>query len=60
MTMSHNRGDLTQGMGFWKRNAVTGPVMDHLSARGRFDLAVKIYRTPACRLMGIATIHCAR
>jgi hypothetical protein len=44
MTMSHNRGDLTQGMGFWKRTAVTGPVMDHLSARGRFALAVKIYQ----------------
>ena len=36
MTLAHNRGDLTQGMGFWKRNALTAPVMDHLSARGRF------------------------
>ena len=31
MTLAHNRGDLTQGMGFWKRTPVTGPVMDHLS-----------------------------
>jgi hypothetical protein len=44
MTMSHNRGDLTQGMGFWKRTAVTGPVMDHLSTRGKFAMAVKIYQ----------------
>jgi len=44
MTLAHNRGDLTQGMGFWKRNTTTGPVMDHLSERGRFALAVKIYQ----------------
>ncbi len=44
MTLAHNRGDLTQGMGFWKRNAATAPVMDHLSARGRFELAVRIYQ----------------
>lgn len=44
MTLAHNRGDLTQGMGFWKRNALTAPVMDHLSARGRFPLAVRIYQ----------------
>jgi hypothetical protein len=44
MTLAHNRGDLTQGMGFWKRNAVTGPLMDHLSERGRFSLAVRVYQ----------------
>jgi hypothetical protein len=44
MTLAHNRGDLTQGMGFWKRTPVTAPVMDHLSARGRFALAVRIYQ----------------
>jgi hypothetical protein len=44
MTLSHNRGDLTQGMGFWKRTPVTGPLMDHLSERGRFALAVKVYQ----------------
>jgi hypothetical protein len=44
MTLAHNRGDLTQGMGFWKRTAATAPVMDHLSARGRFELAVRIYQ----------------
>ena len=44
MTLAHNRGDLTQGMGFWKRNARTAPVMDHLSARGRFPLAVHVYQ----------------
>lgn len=44
MTLAHNRGDLTQGMGFWKRNAVNAPIMDHLSECGRFALAVKIYQ----------------
>ena len=36
MTLAHNRGDLTQGMGFWKRTPLTAPVMEHLSRRGRF------------------------
>ena len=44
MTLAHNRGDLTQGMGFWKRTPLTAPVMDHLSERGRFSLAVRVYQ----------------
>jgi len=44
MTLAHNRGDLTQGMGFWKRGPLTAPVMDHLSERGRFSLAVRVYQ----------------
>jgi hypothetical protein len=44
MTLAHNRGDLTQGMGFWKRTALTAPVMEHLSIRGRFSLAVRVYQ----------------
>ena len=44
MTLAHNRGDLTQGMGFWKRTARTAPVMDHLQTRGRFAGAVRIYQ----------------
>src|SRR5260370_20203544 len=44
MTLAHNRGDLTQGMGFWRKTPVTSPVMDHLSARGRFQRAVFIYQ----------------
>src|SRR5580704_9211621 len=44
MTLSHNRGDLTQGMGFWKKTPVTAPVMEHLSERGRFPLAVRVYQ----------------
>jgi hypothetical protein len=40
MTLAHNRGDLTQGMGFWKPT----PLMDHLSARGRFESAVAMYQ----------------
>jgi hypothetical protein len=44
MTLAHNRGDLTQGMGFWKRTPVTAPVMDHLSDRGRFQVAVRVYQ----------------
>jgi len=34
MTLAHNRGDLTQGMGFWRRTPLTAPVMGHLSAHG--------------------------
>jgi hypothetical protein len=44
MTLAHNRGDLTQGMGFWKRTPIAAPVMDHLSTRGRFALAVRVYQ----------------
>ena len=44
MTLAHNRGDLTQGMGFWKRTAANVPLMEHLSGRGRFALAVRIYQ----------------
>src|SRR5204863_2562455 len=44
MLLADNRGDLTQGMGFWKRNQVTAPLMKHLSERGRFALAVAIYQ----------------
>ena len=44
MTLAHNRGDLTQGMGFWKQTPLTTPLMAHLTARGRFELAVRIYQ----------------
>ena len=44
MSMAHNRGDLTQGMGFWKNTPVTAPVMEHFAARGRFEVAVRIYQ----------------
>jgi len=44
MTLAHNRGDLTQGMGFWKITPITAPLMEHLSARGRFALAVRVYQ----------------
>jgi hypothetical protein len=44
MTLAHNRGDLTQGMGFWKKTPLTAPLMDHFAARGRFALAVRIYQ----------------
>jgi len=44
MTLAHNRGDLTQGMGFWKHTPVTAPLMEHLSSRGRFARAVRVYQ----------------
>src|ERR1700730_4463647 len=44
MTLAHNRGDLTQGMGFWKRTPLTAPGMEHFATRGRFALAVRIYQ----------------
>jgi len=44
MTLAHNRGDLTQGMGFWKRTPLTAPLLAHLSVRGRFALPVRVYQ----------------
>lgn len=44
MTLAHNRGDLSQGMGFWKRTPASAALMEHLQTRGRFDLAVKVYQ----------------
>jgi hypothetical protein len=44
MTLAHNRGDLTQGMGFWKPNGPTASIREHLSAHGRFAGAVFIYQ----------------
>jgi hypothetical protein len=44
MTLAHKRGDLTHGMGYWKRTPLTAPVQDHLSNEGRFAGAVKIYQ----------------
>jgi hypothetical protein len=44
MTLAHNRGDLTQGMGFWKKTPSTLPVMEYLSKRGRFETAVRMYQ----------------
>ena len=43
MTLAHNRGDLTQGMGFWTKTPVTARVMEHFATRGRFEAAVRIY-----------------
>jgi hypothetical protein len=44
MTLAHNRGDLTQGMGFWKKTPLTAPLMEHFAVRGRFALAVRIHQ----------------
>ncbi len=44
MTLAHNRGDLTQGMSFWKKTPLTLPLIAHLASRGRFALAVRIYQ----------------
>ena len=44
MTLAHNRGDLSQGMGFWKRTGEAERLREHLAARGRFGLAVQVYQ----------------
>ena len=44
MTLAHNRGDLTQGMSFWNHTPRTVPLMEYLSARCRFALAVRVYQ----------------
>jgi hypothetical protein len=40
--LAHNRGDLKQGMGFWKRTAVTAPIMERFT--GCFAGAVRMYQ----------------
>jgi len=44
MTLAHNRGDLTQGMSFWKKTPLTTTLIEHFAVRGRFALAVRIYQ----------------
>ena len=44
MTLAHNRGDLTQGMGFWTKTPLTVPLLDRFSTRGRFHAAVRMYQ----------------
>jgi hypothetical protein len=44
MTLAHNRGDLTQGMSFWKKTPLTTPLIEYFAVRGRFTLAVRIYQ----------------
>jgi hypothetical protein len=44
MTLAHNRGDLKQGMGFWKKTPLTVERMEYFATRGRFELAVRIYQ----------------
>ena len=44
MVLAHNRGDLTQGMAFWKKTPRTTPLMEHFAARGHFSVAVRMYQ----------------
>src|SRR3984885_5396041 len=44
MTLATHSGDLTQDWGFWKKTPATLPLIDRLSTRGRFDLAVRMYQ----------------
>lgn len=44
MTMAHNHGDLEQGMGFWKNRPESAAARAHLTKRGEFPAAVKIYQ----------------
>jgi hypothetical protein len=44
MSVAHNRGDLTQGISFWKKTPATIPVMQHYAVRARFDGAVRLYQ----------------
>ena len=44
MTLAHNRGDLTQGLGFWKKIPATQPVMEYLQNHGKFERAVTMYQ----------------
>ena len=44
MSMAHNRGDLTQGMSFWRKAPAIQQVREHLTVRGKFAKAVKLYQ----------------
>ncbi len=44
MSIAHNRGDLTQGISFWRKTPVTEPVNVRLTDLGRFPLVVKMYQ----------------
>jgi hypothetical protein len=44
MTLAHNRGDLSQGMSFWKTTPDSAKLMEHFAAVGRFEVAVRIYQ----------------
>ncbi len=43
MSMAHNRGDLSQGMSYWRGRAAT-EMRERLGERGKFALAVKVYQ----------------
>lgn len=58
MSMAHNRGDLTQGMSFWRKTPLTEPVRLRLTERGKFAKAVKMYQDTGVSAEGIATIRC--
>ncbi len=44
MSVAHNRGDLSQGISFWKKTPATVPVMEHYAVQARFDGAVRLYQ----------------
>ncbi len=45
MSLAHNRGDLTQGMSFWKKTGATRPVLAEYAEKGKFASAVKVYQS---------------
>ncbi len=51
MSMAHNRGDLSQGMSYWRGRAATA-MREHLTERGKFALAVKVYQQTAMSAEG--------
>ena len=60
MTLAHNRGDLTQGMGFWKNTPLTTPLMEHFAERGRFARPFASINTPGFPPKATGIIRFAR
>ena len=61
MTLAHNRGDLTQGMGFWKKTPLTAPLMEHLAdARPLRACGPHLPAHRALRAKATGTIRCVR
>jgi hypothetical protein len=52
MTLAHNRGDLTQGMSFWKRTPLTAPVMEHVIHFRMKTATLALYNRIRSRISG--------
>ncbi len=60
MTLAHNRGDLKQGMGFWKNTPLHPAGVSTLPREDALRLRFASINTRGFPPKAIATIRCAR